>query len=127
MSVTEKNITFGGKFYPMQLRLIAGIVVAILLVIFALQNGEPIVVKLWFWEVQNSLAVILMIMLLMGAALGAFFSIPGYMKNKKVLAEKKKRIAELEQQLTETHATTTFNKPDEDTPDDHSEEDPLIK
>lgn len=45
------------------------IIFALLIVIFTLQNTEAVIVKLWFWEVKTSRALII----IGSIAIGAFF------------------------------------------------------
>lgn len=72
----------------MQKSLLVGLIIAVIMVIFAIQNAEEIVVNLWFWQVKSSLVVILLFTFILGAIFGLVFSIP-------TLNQKKKQIKEL--------------------------------
>ncbi len=74
----------------MQKALIFGLILAVVIVIFALQNSQAIVVKLWFWEFESSLALIMVIVLLLGGVMGVCFSLPAvFRRNRKIEARKK--------------------------------------
>jgi putative membrane protein len=51
-------------------QLIFAIVIALLAVIFALQNSAPVKVNLYFWEVNISLALLIILLLVMGIVTG---------------------------------------------------------
>lgn len=84
----------------MQRSLIFALIGAILIVIFAVQNATTVdVVKLWFWEVNNSpLALIILITLAIGALLGILVSIPTYRKKSKTIDQLRKKVKEYESQ-----------------------------
>jgi uncharacterized integral membrane protein len=63
-----------------------------IIVVFALQNSNPISVKLFFWDIKSSAALIITSVLFIGALLGVLFSLPSIFK-------KRDRIEELEEQL----------------------------
>ena len=83
----------------MQLWLIIAIVVAILGVVFALQNAVPITVSFLTWKFQSSLALVLLLSIAIGVLLSLMVSIPSKIKNMKLISNQKKRIRELEQGL----------------------------
>ncbi|MDP4187531.1 MAG: LapA family protein [Bacteroidota bacterium] len=72
----------------MQKSLLVGLIIAVIMVIFAIQNAGEIVVNLWFWQVKSSLVFILLFTFILGAIFGLVFSIP-------TLNQKKKQIKEL--------------------------------
>jgi lipopolysaccharide assembly protein A len=80
----------------MQRSLIIALILAILVVIFALQNSDPVTVKLWFWVVQSSVALVMLIILLIGAILGVLFSLPGIFKRNKKIEELEENLRKLE-------------------------------
>ena len=83
----------------MQLWLIIAIVVAILGVVFALQNAVPITVSFLTWEFQSSLALVLLLSIAIGVLLSLMVSIPSKIKNMKLISNQKKKIRELEQAM----------------------------
>ncbi len=85
----------------MQLQLITAIVVAILAVIFALQNAIPITVNFIIWNFKSSLALVLLITLTLGILMSLLVSIPSMIKRKRIISNQKKKIQELEKNLQE--------------------------
>lgn len=53
----------------MKIRISLILVFAVLIVIFTLQNTEVVSIKLWFWQVQTSRALII----IASVAIGSFF------------------------------------------------------
>ena len=80
----------------MQRSLIFALILAIIVVIFALQNSDTVTVKLWFWEVQSSVALVMLIILLIGAILGVMFSLPSIFKKNKKIEDLEEQIRKLE-------------------------------
>ena len=80
----------------MQRSLIFALILAIIVVIFALQNSDTVTVKLWFWEVQSSVALVMLIILLIGAILGVLFSLPSIFKKNKKIEDLEEQIRKLE-------------------------------
>ncbi len=60
----------------MQKTLLVILLFAILIVIFALQNSAEVVINLWFWSINISLALIVILAFALGALVGILFSIP---------------------------------------------------
>ena len=83
----------------MQLQLIVAIIVAILAVVFALQNAVPIVVSFLAWRFESSLALVLLITLALGIIMSLLVSVPPTIKKMKLISSQKKRIQELESSL----------------------------
>ena len=81
----------------MQLWLIIAIVVAILAVIFALQNAIPITVSFLTWKFESSLALVLLIAIALGVLMSLMVSVPSKIKNMKLILNQKRKINELEQ------------------------------
>ncbi len=76
----------------MQRSLIFALLLVLIVVIFALQNSDPIPVNLFFWTIESSAALIMTTVLFIGAILGVLFSLPS-------ISKKRDRIEELENQL----------------------------
>ena len=83
----------------MQLWLIIAIIVAILAVIFALQNAIPITVSFLTWKFESSLALVLLIAIALGVLMSLMVSVPSKIKNMKLILHQKRKIIELEQIL----------------------------
>ena len=97
----------------MQLWLIIAIVVAILGVVFALQNAVPITVSFLTWKFQSSLALVLLLSIAVGVLLSLMVSIPSKIKNIKLISNQKKRIRELEQ-VMQSQSKNEFNEEDKE-------------
>lgn len=63
--------------------LIIGIIAAILIMVFALQNAQETLVKFWFWSISGSLSLLMFICFLGGVITGVFFSLPAISRLKK--------------------------------------------
>lgn len=85
----------------MQLSLIFALIIALLAVIFSVQNTEPVTINFLFWTFQGSLALILMITLATGVIVGFLTSSPSMLKSRSTISTQKKKIAELEATLAE--------------------------
>jgi uncharacterized integral membrane protein len=102
----------------MQLQLITAIVVAILAVVFALQNAIPITVSFLGWKFESSLALVLLITLALGILMSLLVSVPSMIKRRKIISNQKKKIQELESGLHEE----AENKAEEEIESEESEE-----
>lgn len=60
----------------MQKKLIFLLAFMVLVAVFALQNSMEVEIKLWFWTVQTSMVLILILTFAAGAIAGILFSIP---------------------------------------------------
>ena len=67
----------------MQRTLIIILAFIILIAIFALQNSAEVVIRLWFWSFDTSLALVVILTFAAGALMGILFSIPGKKRRKK--------------------------------------------
>lgn len=77
------------------------LILALLLVIFTLQNPTTIDLHIFFWNVHEvSLVLALIVCLILGVVLAFLLSYPKMWKLKSQLKEKQKRIKELEQNLS---------------------------
>ena len=76
----------------MQSFLIAALGLAVLTVVFALQNTTPVLVTLMFWEVEGSLALVLMLTFALGVLVGLMVSIPAMLKRRAALSKQKENI-----------------------------------
>lgn len=80
----------------MQLATLLAIGFAILAGAFTLQNHSPVVVNLFFWSFESSLALVLLASLALGALILALVSTPAVLKDRWAIGRQKKRIEELE-------------------------------
>jgi putative membrane protein len=85
----------------MKLTIIA-ILIALLAVIFALQNAQTVMVKLYFWDISASMALMMLITLLIGMASGMLILVPNIYRKNSMIKSNRKKITDLEKQLGET-------------------------
>jgi len=86
----------------MQSFLIAALGIAVLTVIFALQNAIPVGVTFLFWSFEGSLALVLMLTFALGVLVSLLVSTPAIVKRKSAISNQKKKIEELESRLRES-------------------------
>ncbi|MFO8145902.1 MAG: lipopolysaccharide assembly protein LapA domain-containing protein [Bacteroidota bacterium] len=81
----------------MQRSLIIGLLAALILTVFALQNDAMVSIHFFLGEpVEGSLSLILLITVIIGVILGIIFSVPSINKQSKIIQQKKKEIDKLE-------------------------------
>lgn len=66
----------------MQRTLVIILVFIVLVAIFALQNSAEVVIRLWLWSVETSLALVLILTFSAGAVMGIVFSLGGKKRKK---------------------------------------------
>ncbi len=82
-------------------QLIIALIIAILAVVFALQNSDLVVVRLFYWDLGNaSMALVLLITFIIGIITGLLMMAMGIYKRNHIVSAQKKRIADLENQLS---------------------------
>ncbi len=82
-------------------QLIIAVIIAVLAVVFALQNSDPVVVRLFYWDLGNaSMALVLLFTFIIGIITGLLMMVTGIYKRNQIVGAQKKRILELERQLT---------------------------
>lgn len=85
----------------MQIFLVFALLIAVLAVIFAIQNNSPATVSFAVWEFQGSLALMLLIALIAGALISIFVSMPSNIKSRWTIRQQRKKMAELESSLAD--------------------------
>ncbi len=86
----------------MQIFLLIALAVALVAVMFALQNIVPVTVSFLTWTFEGSLALVLFVALIVGALVSVLASVPTLVKGRWAAASLKKRIAALEAELKNT-------------------------
>ena len=81
----------------MQYLLILALVIAVLSVVFALQNAVVIPVSLLFWEVRSSLALVLLVTLALGIVVGLLAMAPSLIKRSIKISQQHKKIKQLQE------------------------------
>jgi uncharacterized integral membrane protein len=80
----------------MQIFIIIALVIAIIAVIFALQNLTAVSVSFLFWNIHGSLALVLLVTLAVGVLISLLASLPGLIRGKWAQSGQKKKLAALE-------------------------------
>ena len=86
----------------MQSFLIVALGLAILTVIFALQNAIPVGVTFLVWKFEGSLALVLMLTFALGVLVSLLLSIPAILKRRSAISNQKKKMEELANRLRES-------------------------
>ena len=81
--------------------LIVALLIAVVAVIFALQNSITVTISFLAWEVTGSLSLVLLITLAIGALIGLLVLAPTAIKNTITASNNRKRIGTLEKELDE--------------------------
>jgi lipopolysaccharide assembly protein A len=80
----------------MQIFILLAILIAILAVVFALQNLAVVTVSFLFWSIQGSQALVLLVTLAAGVLISLLASLPGLVRGKWSNAGQRKKLAALE-------------------------------
>ena len=83
----------------MQLFLIVALGLAVLTVVFALQNPIPVSVAFFGWGFEGSLALVLLLTFALGVLVSFLISIPAILKRRSAVSNQQKKIDELENRL----------------------------
>lgn len=82
--------------------LILALIVAVVAIIFALQNTAAVSVAFLTWQFEQSLALVFLVALAAGILIGILIVLPGSIRNRWHSSGQKKRIDNLEKNLKET-------------------------
>ena len=88
----------------MQIFVIIALAIAIVAVIFAVQNAVPVTVSFLVWKFQGSLALVLLVATATGALISLLASVPSLVKGGWTASRQKKKLAELETHLSDHKA-----------------------
>lgn len=80
---------------------IAGIVLAILLAIFALQNNVAVAVSFLMWRFESTLALVLLLSLVVGVVTVVLVTIPANWRRRTTLSRQRKELTELQNKVEE--------------------------
>lgn len=81
------------------LYLILALAIAVLAVIFALQNTAAVTLSLFVWQVSGSLSLVVLVTLVIGVLIGWLFATPSLLKRTFQSSGQRKRISELEKEV----------------------------
>jgi len=104
---------FGKKSIIMHAVMIILLILAILLVIFTLQNAFGVTITVFFWKIDDApLVLVLLCCLLLGYLLAAFYFYPRLLKLKKDYKKAVKSGKKLEEQLEAEKSLSEQTGPD---------------
>lgn len=83
----------------MQIMLIFSLIVAIIAVIFAVQNADTTNIQFLFWEKEVPIAAALLAAVLLGVMMSVLASSPSSIRRKLTIRNQRKQITELETSL----------------------------
>ncbi len=81
--------------------LVVWLVIAVIAVVFTLQNSTDVAVKFFFWNVETPMALLLIITLLLGVIAALTLTLPAYFSGRNSESQHKKDLVELRRQNTE--------------------------
>jgi len=84
--------------------LIFALLIAVIAVIFALQNTMTVTISFLAWKVTGSLSLVLLVTLAIGAVIGLLVLAPSTIKNTLAASGHRKRIGALEKELDDHKA-----------------------
>ncbi len=89
----------------MQFFIVLALLIAIAIVIFALQNSAIATVSFLSFHYNGSLALILVVVFTLGLLAGILISIPSILRKSSGLREQKRRVKQLEESITKSTAS----------------------
>lgn len=90
----------------MQVFIIFALVIAVVAVIFALQNIAAVTVTFFFWSFHGSLALVLLLSVAAGVLISLLASLPGLIRARWTVASQRKKLAALENERSENKQKT---------------------
>ena len=94
----------------MFLFVVIAMVIAVLAVVFALQNTATVTVGFLLWSLQGSQALVLLAALFAGIAVCFFAFLPAWVRHRWTIRQLKKRVASLEMSLSDQEAAANETK-----------------
>jgi uncharacterized integral membrane protein len=78
-----------------QTALIAFLLLATGVAIFAVQNAGPVTVRFGFWAVEMSLVVVILVAAAVGAVMASLLSLPGWFRDRRLLRKQTRELGTL--------------------------------
>ncbi len=96
----------------MQFVMIFSLIIAVLSVMFSMQNTATVSLKFFIWTFESPLALLLIIAVTVGAIITSILTLPGWFRHKKSSSHHKKEMVDLEENLAKyrTDLIDTQNK-----------------
>ena len=89
----------------MQFFIVLALVIAIVIVLFAVQNSVIVTVSLLSFHYDGSLALILVVVFTLGLFVGILISVPSLVRKSSDVREQKRRVKQLEESITRSTAS----------------------
>ncbi|HBA90588.1 MAG TPA: hypothetical protein DCZ08_02045 [Anaerolineaceae bacterium] len=83
----------------MSILLVLALFIAIVAVIFALQNTAAVTVSFFVWQFHESLALVLLLTVILGVLIGILTILPGSIRSKWRISSQRKKVDILEKAL----------------------------
>ena len=80
----------------MRVLIAIALILALLVTVFAVQNNQPITISFLFWSIEGSLALVLMITLVIGIAIGVLLIAPGSIRSRLQVGDLKRSSRSME-------------------------------
>lgn len=90
----------------MRFFIVLALLIALAIVLFALQNSAIVTVSFLSFHYNGSLALILVIVFTLGLLAGILISIPSLLRKNSNLREQKRRVKQLEESITRSTASS---------------------
>ena len=84
----------------MQFFIVLALLIAIAIILFALQNSAIVTVSLLSFHYDGSLALILVVVFTLGLFVGILISVPSLVRKSSDVREQKRRVKQLEESIT---------------------------
>lgn len=97
----------------MQKSFIIGLIIAIILVLFAVQNAAPVEISLLFWHPEASMAVLILVSIALGALVGYLLSFSTIRNKNRSVKLKDQQIKNLNKALEEAKSKIPQQKKEE--------------
>ena len=81
--------------------IITALIIAILAVVFAIQNANIILVSFLMWQFQGSMALVLLLTFVLGFIAGLLIILPKLIKRSFMIPSQKKKLEESQKSLEE--------------------------
>lgn len=99
----------------MRFTLVLSLLIAILAVVFALQNPQMMEVNLLFMETQGSTALVLIVTFGLGVLVGLMSTLPGRIRDRRTVKSLEKKLKTVQEASMPSSPTSSSPKPPSET------------
>jgi uncharacterized integral membrane protein len=93
------------------MRMVLALIVLIAAVVFAVQNATPVTLNALFWQLEASLAVIIVLCFALGVLSASIAMLPGLLRARNSERRLRARVTELESPANATSTQTPSSEP----------------